>query len=280
MREGSYLGLSTGGFHRLAYTEWGPADAARTVVCWHGLTRNGRDFDALAERLAAAGNRVVCPDAVGRGRSDWLADPAGYGYPQMAADAAALIARLDVAAVDWVGTSMGGLVGLMLAAQPKTPLRRLAINDVGPFVPKAALQRIAAYLGQDLHFADVAAAEAHLRQVHAPFGALSDAQWQHLTRHSLRPDGAGGYRFRYDPGIARAFVGPFEDLDLWSLWDAIAIPVLVLRGAESDLLRADTAAEMAQRGPKAEVVEIAGCGHAPALLDDEQVSLVEDWLSA
>ena len=263
MREGSYLGLSTGGFHRLAYTEWGPADAARTVVCWHGLTRNGRDFDVLAERLAAAGNRVVCPDAVGRGRSDWLADPAGYGYPQMAADAAALIARLDVAAVDWVGTSMGGLVGLMLAAQPK-----------------AALQRIAAYLGQDPHFADVAAAEAHLRQVHAPFGALSDAQWQHLTRHSLRPDGAGGYRFRYDPGIARAFVGPFEDLDLWSLWDAMAIPVLVLRGAESDLLRADTAAEMAQRGPKAEVVEIASCGHAPALLDDEQVSLVEDWLSA
>ena len=280
MREGSYLGLSTSGFHRLAYSEWGAADADRTTVCVHGLTRNGRDFDPLATCLAEVGSRVVCPDVVGRGRSDWLADAKGYSYPQFLADANALIARLDVETVDWVGTSMGGLIGMMLAAQPKTPLRRLVINDVGPFVPKAALERIADYLGKDPVFPDMAAAEAHLRQVHAPFGALSDAQWRHLTRHSVKPDEAGGYRFRYDPGIALALAGPLEDLDLWPLWDAISIPVLVLRGAESDLLLADTAAEMAQRGPKAQVIEVAGCGHAPALLDEAQISLVKDWLLA
>jgi len=280
MREGSYLGLSASGFHRLTYTDWGAADAERAVVCVHGLTRNGRDFDALAGSLAEAGRRVVCPDVVGRGRSDRLADASGYSYPQFLADANALIARLGVETVDWVGTSMGGLIGMMLAAQPKTPLRRLVINDVGPFVPKAALERIADYVGQDPLFPDMVAAESYLRQVHAPFGVLTDAQWQHLTRHSVRQDGAGGYRFRYDPGIAEAFAGPLDDIDLWSLWDAIAIPVLVLRGAESDLLLADTAAEMARRGPKAQVVEIAGCGHAPALLDETQVSLVKDWLLA
>ena len=158
MREDSYLGLSASGFHRLAYTDRGGQDAARTVVCVHGLTRNGRDFDALAESLAEAGYRVVCPDVVGRGRSDWLVDPEGYSYPQMLADATALIARLGAEAIDWVGTSMGGLIGMMLAAQPKNPLRRLVINDVGPFVPKAALERIADYVGQDPVFPDMARA--------------------------------------------------------------------------------------------------------------------------
>jgi pimeloyl-ACP methyl ester carboxylesterase len=277
MRKASLLGLSASGFHRLAYCEWGAPDAPRTLICVHGLTRNGRDFDSLAATLAQQGYRVACPDVVGRGTSDWLADPAGYGYPQMLADAAALVARLGVGQLDWVGTSMGGLIGMMLAAQPKTPIARLVINDVGPFIPKAALARIAGYLGQNPVFPDLAEAEAYIRRVHAPFGALSDTQWRHLTEHSLRPD-EGGLRLRYDPAIAQAFAGEPEDVDLWSLWDAITIPVLLLRGAQSDLLLSETAAEMTRRGPRAELVEIPGCGHAPALMDPAQIAIIADWL--
>jgi pimeloyl-ACP methyl ester carboxylesterase len=221
---------------------------------------------------------------VGRGRSDWLADPAGYGYPQYCADMAALIARLGVERVDWVGTSMGGLIGMMLAAQPNTPIARLAINDVGPFIPKAALERIAAYLGKAPAFADLGALEAYLREVHAPFGALTDAQWAHLAEHSARPaesGAAGAVALHYDPAIRVAFEQePLADVDLWPLWDAVACPTLVLRGAESDLLPARTAAEMATRGPHAEIAEIEGCGHAPALMDEQQTGLVRDWLAA
>ncbi len=280
-RQDSLLGLSAGGFHRMAYSAWGEAGAARTVVCVHGLTRSGRDFDALAAALAEAGCRVVCPDVVGRGDSDWLSDPAGYGYPQYLADMNALIARLDVEAVDWVGTSMGGLIGMMLAVQPKTPLRRLVINDVGPFIPKASLERISEYLGKDPLFADRSAAETYFREVHAPFGALTDAQWAHLTEHSIRPAEAGGFRLRYDPRIAQALdPRKIEDVDLWSMWDALALPVLALRGAESDLLPVETAAEMTRRGPKAALAEFPGCGHAPALMDDAQISAVRDFLLA
>ena len=279
MRSGRVLCLSAGGFHHTAYVEWGRPEAARTILCVHGLTRNGRDFDALAAALAETGARVVCPDVVGRGHSDWLADPAGYGFPQYLADMTALLARLDVEAVDWVGTSMGGLIGMMLAAQPNTPIRRLVINDVGPFIPKDALERIGTYVGADPSFADVAAAEAYIREVNAPFGDLTDAQWRHLAETSVRPVEGGGVKFRYDPAIATPFTQtPIEDVDLWPLWDRIACPVLVLRGADSDLLLAETAAEMARRGPCAEVVEIAGCGHAPALMDDHQIGVIRDWL--
>jgi len=280
-RLASYLGLSAGGFHRLAYAEWGAPHARQVALCVHGLTRSGRDFDALAGALALAGLRVACPDVVGRGRSDRLADPAGYGYPQYLADMSALIARLDVPRVDWVGTSMGGLMGMLMAAQPNTPLRRLVVNDVGPFIPKAAVTRIGEYVGRDPRFADLAAAEAYFREVHAPFGPLTDAQWRHLTEHSLAAAEDGGYRLAYDPAIAAPFrVEEPQDVDLWPVWEAIEIPVLVLRGAASDLLLAETAAEMAARGPRAEVVEIPGCGHAPALMDEAQTALVRDWLLA
>ncbi len=279
-RERQVLGLSAGGFHRVAYSEWGDPAAERVVVCVHGLTRNGRDFDPLAAALAEAGRRVICPDVVGRGASDRLADPAGYGYPQYLADMTALVARLDVARVDWVGTSMGGLIGMMLAAQPRHPLGRLVINDVGPFVPKASLERLGDYVGKDPLFPDLAAAEAYFRDVHAPFGALSDAQWRHLTEHSTKR-AEDGWRLAYDPAIAAPFKeDELEDIDLWPVWDAIEAPVMVLRGADSDLLLAETAAEMAGRGPKAEVVEIPGCGHAPALMDEAQIALVRDWLLA
>lgn len=279
VREASLRGLSKTGFHRLAYRESGPEDPV-PVVCLHGLGRNARDFDALAEDLAAAGRRVACLDVVGRGDSAWLGDPMDYGYPQYLADTAALIARLGCDQVDMVGTSMGGLIGMMLAAQPDNPIRRLVVNDVGPFIPKAALERILDYFGKDPRFPDLAAAEAYHRRIYSGFGALSDAQWRHLTETSLRRDGEG-WRLHYDPRIAAPMrETEIVDVDLWPLWDAIACPVLVLRGAESDLLLADTAAQMEQRGPRARVVEIAGCGHAPALLDPAQIDVVRAWLNA
>ena len=279
-REAGYLGLSTSGFHRLAYVEWGDPAAERTLLCVHGLTRNGRDFDALAQSLAGEGWRVVCPDVVGRGRSDWLTNPDGYGYPQYLADLNALIARLDVERVHWLGTSMGGLLGMMLAAQPGHPIARMVINDVGPLIPKAALERIGLYLGQNQIFADRAAAEAHLRAIHAPFGDLSDAEWAHLTEYSII-ESEGGLVLRYDPEIRRPFLQqPLEDVILWPVWDAVSCPTLVVRGAESDLLLSETAAGMTRRGPCAELVEIAGCGHAPALMAAEQIALVRDFLSA
>lgn len=286
------LGLSPAGFHALSYTLWRPSAAGegaprRVVICVHGLTRNARDFDPLAGALAAAGFLVVCPDMVGRGASEWLSAPEGYGLPQYCADVTSLIARLGIERVDWVGTSMGGLIGMTLAAQANTPLGRLVLNDVGPFIPQVAIARIASYAGTDPRFADLPEAEAYLREIHAPF-ALSDEHWRHLTEHSVRPadelagEGAGGgLRLHYDPAILTSLgTGPFEDVNLWPVWDAIGQDVLVLRGAESDLLLAETAKEMTARGPRAEVVEIPGCGHAPGLMDPHQIALVRDWLLA
>ena len=277
MNQRSLLGLGPHGFHRIAYVEWGEA-RDRAVICAHGLTRNGRDFDRLAVALAA--RRVVCPDMAGRGRSDWLADGAGYGYPQYCADMNALIARLAVEAVDWVGTSMGGLIGLMLAARPNSPIRRLVLNDIGPFVPKAALARLAGYVGKDPAFADRAALEAYLRQVHATWGPLDDADWRHLAEHGHRRDEGGGLRLAYDPAIGRAFDGPLNDVDLWALWEKMTCPVLVLRGGQSDLLLRETAEAMTARGPRARLVEFAEAGHAPSLMTAHQVDVVKDWLLA
>ncbi len=276
-----FQGLSPAGFHNAVYWDWGSAGAdRRTLIAMHGLTRNGRDFDAVA-RVMRDRFRVVCPDVVGRGKSDWLTNPALYGYPQYLADAAVLIARTAAGPVDWLGTSMGGLVGMMLAAQPLTPIRRLILNDVGPFIPKESLERIGSYVGLDPHFADIAGVEAYLRRVHAPFGNLTEVQWAHLARHSARALPEGGYGLAYDPAIALAFrAGPIADVELWPVWEEINCPVLVLRGAGSDLLTADTAAEMVRRKPGTKLVEFAGCGHAPALMDDAQIAVIRDWLEA
>jgi pimeloyl-ACP methyl ester carboxylesterase len=267
------------GFHHLAYVEWpGPSRDAPVLLCVHGLTRNSRDFDILAEALSAH-YRVVCPDMPGRGKSDWLSAATDYAYPVYLADITTLLARLDVERVDWIGTSMGGIVGMLFAALPNAPLGKLVINDVGALVPKAGLERIAAYVGLDPGFADLAAFEATLRRVHAPFGPLSEAQWRHLATHSSRrrPDGSIG--FNYDPKIAEAFKqGPINDVALWSSWDAIKCPVLVLRGAQSDILLASDAAAMTQRGSRAALVEFAGIGHAPALMAEDQIAAIRDFL--
>jgi len=277
--EREVLGISPNGFHRLAYTQWGEGNT-RDLICVHGLTRNGRDFDAIAKDLSDH-YRVVCLDMPGRGRSDWLKTPLNYGPPIYMGDMVALIARLGGTEVDWIGTSMGALVGMLMAAQDKSPIRRLVLNDAGPFLPKSALERIAAYVGTDREFADQDDLEAYLREVHASFGPLTDAQWEHLATHSGRIDDAGRLRLHYDPSIAAPFTAaPPQDVDMWAIWDAIQCPVLLLRGAESDLLLKETAEEMTRRGPKATLVEFDGVGHAPALMDADQIQVVRDWLLA
>jgi pimeloyl-ACP methyl ester carboxylesterase len=283
MREGSVKCLSSDGFHRMAYVEWGAADNPRVLVCVHGLTRCGRDFDFLAQVLEND-YRVVCPDVAGRGRSDWLKTKALYAMPQYCADMTALIARLNVDTVDWLGTSMGGLIGMALAAQPGSPIRKLILNDVGPVITAASLTRIGDYLGQPPRFDSIEQAEAYIRVVSAPFGPLTDTQWRHLTVHVVRQAAEGKVEFVYDPGIAEAYraaqlASGGKDIELWPLYDAITCPTRVLRGAQSDLLTPDAAQAMSQRGPRAQVVEIPGVGHAPMLMDETQVVPVREFLA-
>jgi pimeloyl-ACP methyl ester carboxylesterase len=278
MRQHDYLSLGPAGFHRVAYTEWGERDNPEVLVCVHGLTRNGRDFDGLAATLADR-YRVICPDIVGRGRSDWLADKAQYDYANYTSDMATLLAHLDVRRVDWLGTSMGGIIGLLLAATPNTPIRRLVLNDIGPHLPLAALERIGGYVGLDLAFDSFAEAAAYLRTIQAGWGALSDAQWQQLAEHGTRRDADGRWRLGHDPGIAAAFASISADVELWPLWHAVKCPVLLLRGQDSDVLLAGTVVRMQAAGPPLTVVEWPGVGHAPALMDPRQIDAVAAWLA-
>jgi pimeloyl-ACP methyl ester carboxylesterase len=270
---------SVRGLHRVAYWEWGEPRNPRVLVCVHGLGRCARDFDALAAALSGE-YRVVCPDVVGRGDSAWLADPMLYQLPQYVTDMVTLMARLDVETVHWVGTSMGALIGMALAGLPDTPLRKLVVNDAGPVISKVSLERIAAYFGKAPTFPDMATAEQYVRAVSAPFGPHTDAEWRFLTEVVMRRNPDGSLRLHYDPKIAEPFRAtmPEKDLELWPMWDAIRCPTLVLRGALSDLLTAATCEQMKQRGPKANVVEIPGVGHAPTLMREDQIRLVRDFL--
>jgi len=269
-----------GGFSRLSYAEWGEADNPRVLICVHGLTRNGRDFDYLAEELAPH-YRVLCPDLPGRGASDWLMVKADYVIPTYVQAMAALVARSGADKVDWVGTSLGGLIGMTLAATPGHPISRMVLNDVGPFLPKAALERIGSFVGSDPTFATLAEGEAFLHVALVSFGITEPAHWAHVVETSIRPAADGnGFKLHYDPGIAQAFNDPsaVRDVDLWPLWDLITVPTLLLRGAESDLLPVDVAAQMTQRGPKADLIEFPACGHAPALFEPQQITAIKDWL--
>lgn len=275
------------GLHRMAYWEWGERANPRVLVCVHGLSRQGRDFDTLARGFVDR-FRVVCPDVAGRGESDWLADPAGYSIPAYVADMVSLLARLDVEQVDWVGTSMGGLIGLGLAALPVrsgvSPVRRLVLNDVGPAIEPAALARIAAYVGQPLHFATLDAAADYLHGISSGFGTHTRERWLELTRPMVKPDG-DGLRLHYDPQIAvpiRAITPELAQAGaaaLWHAYDALRCPTLLLRGADSDLLSRDTARAMTERGPKARLHEFAGVGHAPMLNDAEQIAVLREFLT-
>lgn len=270
------------GLHRMAYWEWGDPANPRVLLCAHGISRQGRDFDTLARALSAD-YRVVCPDVAGRGRSDWLADPAGYQIPAYVADMVTLLARLDAQTVHWVGTSMGGLIGLGLASLPQSPIERLVLNDVGPTIRFEALQRIGSYIGQPLRWNTLDEAAAYLLSISAGFGPHTHEQWLALTRPMLKPDGAG-FVLHYDPSIAQPFkaitpeIAAAAEAMTWAAFDAIRCPTLVLRGTESDVLARDTAQAMTQRGPKARLHEFAGIGHAPTLVADDQVAVVREFL--
>jgi pimeloyl-ACP methyl ester carboxylesterase len=270
---------SGAGLHRMAYREWGDPANPAVLVCVHGLTRCARDFDSLARALCDR-YRVVCPDVVGRGGSDWLANPMLYGYPQYVADMVTLIARLNVEQVHWVGTSMGGLIGMALASLPGSPIARMVLNEAGAVVAHAALERIGKYVGADPRFPSLEAAEQVVRVNAAPFGPHTDAEWRFLTEVVMRKQPDGSYRFHYDPKIAEPFRAgmPEGDLDLWPVWDAIRCPTLVIRGAQSDLLTRATAEEMTRRGPRAKLIELPGIGHAPTLMHADQIAIVRGYL--
>ncbi len=280
--------------HQMAYWEWndtGNPAHPHVIVCVHGLTRQGRDFDHLARHLSRHA-RVVCPDVAGRGESDWLADPMAYQVPVYAADMLALLLQLHrqapIATLDWVGTSMGGLIGMGVCGLPDLPLpvpvRRLVLNDVGPRIEWQALQRIGQYLGQPVHFDSLQQAADALWELSRSFGPHTPEQWLELSRAMVRPAPQGGLRLHYDPAIAVAFnaltqesAGASEQ-QLWQIYDRIEAPVLLLRGAQSDLLSPQTAREMTERGPRARLVEFAGVGHAPTLISDDQIQAVASFV--
>jgi pimeloyl-ACP methyl ester carboxylesterase len=280
--------LDPRGLHRMAYWEHGDAANPRVLLCLHGLSRQGRDFDVLAAALAGH-YRVVCPDVVGRGHSDWLRDPMGYAVPTYVADMVTLLARLNASELHLVGTSMGGLIGMGLASLAGTPVRKLVINDVGPLIEPAASARISEYVGSRMQFASEREAARYLREISSGFGPHTDAQWMALTRPMLRPDPAAGpdaVRLHYDPQIAvpiRAMTPPIvaaATQALWQAYDAITCPTLLLRGAQSDLLSVETAQAMTRRGPRARLVEFDGVGHAPMLGAPDQVAAVKSFLLA
>ncbi|HEY9318938.1 pimeloyl-ACP methyl ester carboxylesterase [Achromobacter deleyi] len=295
---------SPAGLHRMAYWEWGDPANDRVLVCVHGLTRSGRDFDALARRLAGQ-YRVVCPDVVGRGRSDWLANPAFYTVPQYVSDMVTLIARLRPARLAWVGTSMGGLVGLALsgaaafasALQLMRPhagmlppgqgirLDKLVLNDVGPRLETGALSRIGQYVGEPGEFATFEEAVATMRANSGTFGPHTDAQWADLAQY-LYPEYGGKWVKHYDLALAQPLAAQTpEELAageqiLWRSYDAVTCPMLIVRGALSDLLTPATVEEMLKRNPRAQALEVPGVGHAPTLIADSQVDPVAAFLLA
>jgi pimeloyl-ACP methyl ester carboxylesterase len=281
------------GGHRMAYWQWGNPQAAHVVLCVHGLTRQGRDFDTLAQALCEKGGeriRVVCPDVVGRGQSDWLKDPATYQIPSYAMDMLALLVQLAPSTLDWVGTSMGGLIGMAVAGQPEMPafaqVRRLVLNDVGPTIEAKALQRIGQYLGKTGAFESEQQAADALWAIASSFGPHTPAQWLALTRPQLKPlaDGSGRFTLHYDPALALPFLAVTPELAaqgealLWQAYDQIKAQTLLVRGAESDLLSRTTALAMTQRGPHAQLIEFAGVGHAPTFVAAEQVQVLAHFL--
>ena len=267
------------GLYRMAYREWGDPANPRVLLCVHGLTRNSLDFAKVATALSED-YRVIAPDVVGRGESDFHPNPMAYNNLAYTADMVTLLAHLQVESVDWLGTSMGGLIGLLLASQERSPIRRLILNDVGPTLSLEALKRIAGYVGDPYTFADLETAQRYARLIFAPFGLPTAADWAWLCDSTFKPMPDGGYRFNYDRQISlplqQALLG--GDIDLWPLYDRIQCPTLLVRGALSDLLSADTALEMTRRGPRATLSEIAGVGHAPMFMSEDQIALVRDFL--
>jgi pimeloyl-ACP methyl ester carboxylesterase len=276
--------LSPAGLHAMAYKEWGDPHNPRVLVCVHGVSRVSDDFDALAAALSDH-YRVICPDIVGRGRSDWLKDPRYYWVPQYVSDMVTLIARLDVPQVDWFGTSMGALIGMGLAALPDAPIRKMVMNDVGPALNFQALLRIGGYIGEDLRFDSFQQARDYIRTISAPFGPHTEQEWDKLATDVLRQTDDGRWRRHYDVSLALPFKVMTEEsaqqgeAALWAAYDAVRCPVLLVRGSESDLLTRDTAQQMTTRGPRARLVELPGIGHAPTFMHEDQIALARQFFT-
>ncbi len=272
----------------ITYTEWGEPDNPHIVVCVHGLTRNCRDFDFLAKALET-NCRVICVDVVGRGQSDWLTNIEDYDHhPLYLSDAVALLAHVgalenNTVQLDWVGISMGGLIGMMMAIQPESPdlIRRLVMSDIGPLIPAIALAKIFDHVSKDLRFNSFNEFKAHIKETSSSYGHLTDAQWHHLAVHSARKFNNGTYGYTFDPGIAVSLKNHMShDINMWTQWDALNIPTLILHGVKSDVLHPDTVEKMQVRGARAQIIELPNIGHAPMLMSDDQIILVKDYLLA
>ena len=266
---------STGGLHQLAYTDWGDINNPNVLICSHGLTRNKHDFDVLAEKLSAK-RRVICFDLPGRGESGWLNNKMAYDYTQYVVDALMVIARANIDKVDWLGTSMGGLLGMALSSLPDSPINKLIINDVGPYLPKAALQRIAEYVGQQPAFDTKEELGRYIRTVYAGFGDLSEQQWDMMLTYGQRQLDNGQVTLNYDPEISNVFLNKsLEDINLWPVWEAIKQPTLVIRCETSDLLKDETAKKMTTTGQKSTLATIHNTAHAPALMNETEMQIVD-----
>lgn len=277
------LGLGFHGFHRLNYLEWGDpkkAKAKETLLCVHGLTRNARDFDFFAQQLCGD-YRVICPDVVGRGESDHITTSDSYNYLQYNSDMNAMIARLNVKDLNWIGTSMGGIIGMVLASLPQSPIKRLVVNDIGPEVSRDALMSIAEYIGKAGEFADLEAIVTHLKKIYPEFAPMSEADWQHMAKYSSRRTKSGTYRLKVDSRVGDQFRESISyfNVDMWETWEKITCPVLVLRGKDSTFLSSETAEKMLSCGPQTTLVEFDDTGHTPTLRNDEQVNVIKNWLS-
>ncbi len=280
---------SPAGLHRMAYKEWGDPANPKVLVCVHGVTRVADDFDHLARALSDE-YRVVCPDVVGRGRSGRLRDPQYYTVPQYVADMVTLIARVtadndkDDSGVHWFGTSMGGLIGMVLASLEDSPIRKLVLNDIGPVLDGGAVARIGEYIGQDIRFPDFDTGANYVKTVSMSFGPHTEEEWFKLANDVLRQDADGQWVRHYDLGLAQPFkaITPesasADQAALWAAWDAIRCPTLLVRGEQSDLLSHATALEMCTRGPKPRLVEIAGVGHAPTFVRPDQIAIAREFL--
>ena len=274
-------GLSTSGFHRIAYADWGPEEAETTVVCVHGLTRQGRDFDYLARDLAGRGFRVVCPDLVGRGRSGWLPNVLDYVFPQYCADMATLLATLRSSTIHWVGTSLGGLIGMVLTGMAGSPISRLVVNDIGPDVPASAVARVGIRIvGDPSSFASLDEAERYNRKIFASCGDLSDEQWRHFTVHALRRDETTGrYMPLIDPKVGTAYSWLwYYQMTLWNYWRRIKTPVLAIHGEHSDFVPQHLLREMKRAVPQLQTHEVAATGHMPMLMSAAEIDVVRTFL--
>lgn len=267
--------LTPEGFHKMHYLEWGDSNQSETVFCVHGLSRNAHDFDFLASALSCD-FRLLCPDIIGRGKSDWANNSAYYSYPQYLADMTALIARSNADKIHWIGTSMGGIMGLLLAIQPNSPIQSLIINDIGAFIPSDPLSKIIHYVKNPPHFPTKEKGGNYLRQILASFGSLSEDQWLHLAEHGLEPHHEGGYRLAYDPRIVDT--ASAEAADLWYIWEQIQCPVLLIRGERSEVFPKDVLSRMKEIKPHIDVVEFSNTGHAPSLMDPQQIEVIHQWL--